>query len=109
MARLADARSLDDLAAHAGFSRTHINHMELNTYTGGREAWAAVAGALELSLDYLLFGQAATLPESGQEGAHPQDEQLLLLRDIWPLLEVAERRAVMTVAETFAAAHRKAQ
>ncbi len=48
--------TLDDLAAATGFSRSHINHMELNTYTGGRAAWQAVSGALGEPFELFFSG-----------------------------------------------------
>jgi transcriptional regulator with XRE-family HTH domain len=80
-ARKAEGKTLEELAEHAGYSRGHVNNMELNKDLGGREAWKAVAEALGLSIDYLLKG-SLLLDQSaesvGESIDDPQEMELLV-------------------------------
>lgn len=78
-ARLERRLSQVELADIAGFSRPHITHMELNTYRGGLASWEAVAGALGLSLDFLLNGGPSS---SGfKEASAPNDFMVMPAND----------------------------
>ncbi len=82
-----------DLEAHSGISRAHIAHLETNTYRGGRNAWEAIAGALNRPLDYFLGNVACSELGGEADPYRAKDANEVALLDLWRDLSDRGRRA----------------
>lgn len=86
--------SQTDLADKTGTTLSHINKIETGKYKPSFEALVALAKALEVSLDDLVYGQAADL-----EMIHLENATTLQLARMIDNLNTKERDAIIVMLE----------